>query len=75
MSATDANIIENKVRHTEVNQDIVQALGHVLQESSSNLVVGRVLREVDGDEQLLSLSIDITDVDTTLVCEENPVAL
>ena len=34
-----------------------------------------VLGEVDGNQKLLGLSIDITDIDTTLVCEEDPVAL
>lgn len=59
----------------EVNEDIVNTLRDLLQESSGNLVVGRVLAEVDGDEQLLGLRIDIADIDTTLVGEEDPVAL
>lgn len=59
----------------EVNEDVVNTLGNLLEESGSNLLVGRVLLEVDGDQDLLSLSIDITDVDTTLVGEEDPVTL
>jgi hypothetical protein len=33
------------------------------------------LGEVDRDEQLLSLLVDIADIDTTFVCEEDPVTL
>lgn len=50
-------------------------LGDLLQESSGNLLVGRVLLEVDGDEQLLSLLVDVADIDTALVGEEDPVTL
>jgi hypothetical protein len=53
----------------------VDALWHLLQERSSNLLVGGVLGEVDRDEELLSLRIDVTNINTTLVGEENPVAL
>jgi hypothetical protein len=53
----------------------VDTLRNLLEESGSNLLVGRVLLEVDGDQKLLGLSIDITDIDTTLVSEENPVTL
>jgi hypothetical protein len=59
----------------EVNEDVVNTLRNLLEESGGNLLVGRVLREVDGDQDLLSLSIDITDIDTTLVGEEDPVTL
>jgi hypothetical protein len=59
----------------EVNKDVVDTLRNLLEESGSNLLVGRVLLEVDGDQKLLGLSIDITDIDTTLVSEENPVTL
>jgi hypothetical protein len=59
----------------EVNKDVVDTLRNLLEESGSNLLVGRVLLEVDGDQKLLCLSIDITDIDTTLVSEENPVTL
>lgn len=59
----------------EVNQDIVNASRHLLQQSSGNLFVGGEVFEVNGDQELLSLGIDITDVDTTFVSEENPVAL
>jgi len=53
----------------------VNTLWHVVQESGCNLFVGWVLRKVDGDEELLGLCVDITNIDTTLVGEENPVAL
>lgn len=53
----------------------MDTLGNLLQESGSNLLVGRVLGQVDGDEELLSLLIDITDIDTTLVGEEDPITL
>ena len=53
----------------------MDALGDVLQESGSNLLVRGVLGEIDGDEKLLSLLVDITDIDTTLVSEEDPVTL
>jgi len=53
----------------------VNTLGNVPEECGGNLLVGGVLLQVDGDEELLSLGIDITDINTTLVCEENPVAL
>ena len=59
----------------EVNKDVVDTLRHLLKESSSNLLVGGVLLEVDRDQKLLGLSIDITDINTTLMGEENPVTL
>jgi hypothetical protein len=33
------------------------------------------LCEVDGDEELLGLCVDIADINTTLVGEQDPVAL
>jgi hypothetical protein len=53
----------------------VHTAGHLLQQRGGDLLVGGVVLEVDGDEELLRLRIDITDVDTTLVGEEDPVAL
>lgn len=53
----------------------MQALGDVLEERRGNLLVRRVFRQVDGDQQLLSLCVDIANINTTLVGEENPVAL
>lgn len=53
----------------------MDALGDLLEKSSSNLLVGWVLLEVDGNEELLSLLINITNIDTTLVSEEDPVTL
>ena len=59
----------------EVNEDIVHTLGNVLQKGGRNLLIGGVVLQVDGDEELLRFGIDITHVDTTLVGEENPVTL
>lgn len=53
----------------------MDALGDVLQESGSNLLIRWVLGKVNRDEELLSLRINIADINTTLVGEENPVAL
>jgi hypothetical protein len=49
--------------------------GHLAEEALGDLLVAGVLLEVDGDQELLSLCVNITDLDTTLVVEENPVAL
>jgi len=59
----------------EVDEDIVHALWHLLEQGRGNLFVGGIVGEVDGDEELLSLCIDVADIDTSLVCEEYPVAL
>ena len=53
----------------------MHTLGNLLQQTGGNLSVGRVLLEVDGNEELLSLLVNITNVDTTLVGEEDPVTL
>jgi hypothetical protein len=53
----------------------VHTLGDLAQEGGSDLLIGWVLLEVDGNEKLLSLLIDITNIDTTLVGEEDPIAL
>jgi hypothetical protein len=59
----------------EVNEDIVNTLGNLLQEGGSDLLVRGVLLEVDGDEKLLSLLVDITNINTALVGEEDPITL
>lgn len=59
----------------EVDEDIVDASGNLLEESSGDLLVGRELGEVNGNQELLSLLVDITNIDTTLVSEEDPVTL
>jgi hypothetical protein len=46
-----------------------------VQEGGRDGLVGRELAEVDGDEKLLGLLVDITNIDTTLVSEVNPIAL
>jgi hypothetical protein len=53
----------------------VDTLGDLAQQGAGDGLVGRVVLEVDGDEKLLSLLINITDIDTTLVGEEDPVTL
>jgi hypothetical protein len=53
----------------------VNTLGDLAQQGGGNLLVGGVLLEVDGDQELLSLGVNITDIDTTLVGEEDPVTL
>jgi hypothetical protein len=70
--AVDINSIQSC---DEVDEDIVDALRDFLQESRSKFFVGGVLREVNGDENLLGFGVDITNIDTSLVCEENPVTL
>jgi len=59
----------------EVNQDVVKTLRHLAQQAGSDLLVGGEVLEVDGNQKLLSLSINITDINTTLVVEEDPVTL
>ena len=53
----------------------MHTLGYLAQERAGNGLVGGELGEIDGNEELLSLLIDITDIDTTLVGEEDPVTL
>jgi hypothetical protein len=53
----------------------VDTLGNLLEKSGSNLLVGGILSEIDGDQELLSLGVNITNINTTLVGEEDPVAL
>lgn len=53
----------------------MDALGDLAQQGAGDGLVGRVVLEVDGDEKLLSLLIDITNIDTTLVGEEDPITL
>ena len=59
----------------EVDKDVVNTGGHLAEEALGDLLVAGVLLEVHGNQELLSLSVNITDLDTTLVVEENPVAL
>ena len=85
------NSIENdervdlKVGEVEVNVDRVEADEEV--DKSLLLCGGNMLEEgvgddlpgreglADGDVELKSLSVDITDVDTTLVCEQDSISL
>jgi len=53
----------------------VDTLWHLLQQCRGDLFVRGVILEVDGNEQLLSLLINITNIDTTFMSEENPVSL
>lgn len=51
------------------------SLRDILQEGLSQLLVCRELLEVDRDENFLGLFVDVADIDTTLVGEEDPVTL
>ena len=53
----------------------MNTLWNLFQESRSDFIVRRVFGEVNGDENLLGFCIDITDIDTTFVCEKNPITL
>ena len=53
----------------------MDTLGDLAQQGAGDGLVGRVVLEVDGDEKLLSLLVNITYIDTTLVGEEDPVTL
>lgn len=53
----------------------MDTLRNLLQQSCSKLLVRRILGKVNWDENLLSFGIDITNINTSLVCEENPIAL
>ena len=53
----------------------MDTLWNVPEKRGSNLLVGGVLGQVDRDEELLSLGINIADINTTFVREENPVTL
>ena len=70
--AVDINSVESC---DEVNKNIVDTLRNLLQQSCSKLLVRRILGKVNWDENLLSFGIDITNINTSLVCEENPIAL
>ena len=59
----------------EVNKDVVDTGRHLAEKALGDLLVAGVLLEVDGNQELLSLSVNITDLNTTLVVEENPVTL
>ena len=53
----------------------MDSLRNLVQEGGSDGLVGREVAEVDGDEKLLGLRVDITNIDTTLVGEVDPIAL
>jgi hypothetical protein len=53
----------------------VDTLGHLAQQVGRDLLVRGVFLEVDGDEELLSLLINIANIDTALVGEEDPITL
>lgn len=59
----------------EVDKDIVHTLGNVLEKCRGNLVVGWVFAQVNRNQELLSLGVDIADINTTFVCEKDPVTL
>ena len=53
----------------------MDTLGNLAQQSGGDLFVGGELLQVDGNQELLSLGVNITDIDTTLVVEQDPVTL
>jgi hypothetical protein len=53
----------------------VNSLWNLLQECGGNLLVRRILGQVDRDEELLRLLVDIADIDTALVGEKDPITL
>ena len=59
----------------EVDKDVVYTLGDLLEKGSGNFGVRWVFRFFNRNEKLLGLCVDITDIDTTFVGEQDPVAL
>lgn len=59
----------------EIDEDVVDTFGDFLEQRRGDLVVGGEFLEVDGYKNLFSFGVNITNVDTAFVCEENPVAL
>jgi hypothetical protein len=53
----------------------VYTLGNLLEESCRDLVVGWVLGKIDWDKKLLSLRVDITNINTSLVSKKDPVTI
>jgi hypothetical protein len=53
----------------------VDTLGDLAQQGGGNLLVRGVLLEIDGDEKLLSLLVNVANIYTTFVGEEDPVTL
>ena len=53
----------------------MHSLGHLLEERLGELVVGGKVCQVDGDQDPLGLGVDVTDIDTPFVREEQPVSL
>ena len=60
---------------TEVYQDLMYALGDLLEKGAGDHLVRGVLAKINGNKELLSLLIDIADINTTLVSEEDPITL
>lgn len=59
----------------EVYENVVHTLGNLAQECFGNLLVRRVFCQVDGNEKLFGLLVDISNIDTTLVGEKDPITL
>jgi hypothetical protein len=53
----------------------VYSLRNLLQKSGSDLLVRGIFLQVDRNEELLSLLVDIANIDTTLVGEKDPITL
>lgn len=59
----------------EVDEDIVYAFWHLLQQGRRDLFVRWILGEVNRDEELLSFCVNIADINTTFMGKKDPVAL
>lgn len=53
----------------------MDTLWHIREECLGDLLVAWVFLEVDWNEQLSSLLVDVSHINTTLVVEEDPVTL
>lgn len=53
----------------------MDTLRDLLEESACDLLVRGVLLQVNGDEKLLSLLVNVSNIDTALVGEEDPITL
>jgi hypothetical protein len=53
----------------------VHSLWYFAEKNFGNLLVGGILAEVYWDKELLGFLIDITNIDTTLMGKEDPIAL
>jgi len=53
----------------EVDQNVVYTLGDLFQQSCSKFFIGWVLGKINWNEDLLSFGINVTDINSSLVCK------